>query len=78
MSLYRATLAENGLHTIYTLPTNQELFDLLEAVFNEECILDDYSLLKQIYVLLSDEVDDEEYYDLGIDEDVTLPKIRTV
>jgi len=69
MSLYRATIAENGNYIIYTDTINQELFDLLESVFNEECELDDYTLLKQIYVLLSDEVDDEDYYDLGVNED---------
>ncbi|WP_099369875.1 hypothetical protein [Sphingobacterium sp. 1.A.5] len=69
MSQYRAELAELYEFAVYNQPINQELFDLLESLYNEQSELDDYSLLKQIYILLSDEVDDPEYYDLGLDED---------
>lgn len=69
MSLYRATIAELFNHQVYQQPINEDLYNILESIYNEECELDDYNLLKQIYILLSDEVDDEEYYDLGVDED---------
>lgn len=66
MSLYRATIAELFNHQVYQQPINEDLYNLLESLYNEECELDDYNLLKQIYILLSDEVDDEEYYDFGL------------
>lgn len=69
MSKYRATIAELYNFAVYNQPINQELFDLLESLYKEQSELDDYDLLKQIYILLSDEVDDPEYYDLGLDED---------
>lgn len=69
MSLYRAIIAELFNHQVYQEPINEDLYNLLESIYNEECKLDDYTLLKQIYILLSDEVDDEEYYDLAVDED---------
>ena len=69
MSQYRAEIAELYNFAVYTDTINEELYNLLESIYNEECELEDYDLLKQIYILLSDEVDDEEFYDLGVDED---------
>lgn len=72
MSFYRSQLYQEDINrNIYTSETNQALFDLLENIYNnnEETNNNDYQLLKDIYSILSDEVDDEDYYDMGYDED---------
>ncbi|WP_166334657.1 hypothetical protein [Sphingobacterium chungjuense] len=67
MSYYRSELYNLGV-IIYDQEINPELFELLESLYGEE-VTDDYFILKSIYSLLSDEVDDTDFYDLGYHED---------
>lgn len=67
MSQYRAELYNAGI-PVYTQALNEELYTLLESIYMDE-YPNDYTALKQIYSLLSDEVDDADYYDQGYDED---------
>lgn len=68
MSVYRSELATNGV-AIYTEEYNEDLFNVLESMYDGYEDLTDFEYLKVIYSELSDEVDDEDYYDLGVDED---------
>ncbi|WP_313235758.1 hypothetical protein [Sphingobacterium multivorum] len=68
MSNYRAELYTKGVE-IYNNTINEALFEILESVFDGYVDFTDFEFIQVIYSELSDEVDDEEYYDLGLDED---------
>lgn len=68
MSIYKAELALSGVR-IYTNDYNEDLFNVLESMYCGIDNITDFEYLKIIYSQLSDEVDDEDYYDLGYNED---------
>lgn len=68
MSKYRAQLATNGV-AVYTNPYNENLFNVLESMHDGFEDFTDFEYLQIIYSELSDEVDDEQFYDLGYHDD---------
>jgi|SRR5690606_23550946 len=68
MLRYKESLVRKGI-TIETGNHNIDLFNVLESLYDGLDDIDLFDYLRVIYSELSDEVDDEDYYDMGYDKD---------
>ncbi|OYD44887.1 hypothetical protein CHU00_14835 [Sphingobacterium cellulitidis] len=64
---FQLHLLDLGIST-FNKNINMELFKILESVYYRDNE-DDYQSIKEIYSILSDEVDDDEFYDMDYDID---------
>lgn len=65
---YKLRLYQNGITNIFTKSINEDLFTILEHLYYKD-YPNDLEAIKIIYSILSDEVDDEDYFDMGYDND---------